>query len=78
MGSGLGLDGESSTKFVQHPGLGSRQTLEMLLGTTWHVVDLLLLKTISHITAFKECKFKLKGAIMITCHTFPLNLWLEL
>ena len=47
MGSGLGLDGESSPKFVQHPGLGSRQTLEMLLGTTWHVVDLLLLKTIS-------------------------------
>merc|ERR1719179_102373 len=42
VGSGSGLDGEGSTKFVQHPGLGSGQTLQMLLGSTWHF-DLLLL-----------------------------------
>ena len=47
VGSRLGLDGEGSSQFVQHPGLGSRQTLQMLLGSTWHFVDLLLLKTIS-------------------------------
>ena len=43
VGSGSGLDGEGSTKFVQHPGLRSGQTLQMLLGSTWHF-DLLLLK----------------------------------
>merc|ERR1719389_538260 len=36
VGSGPGLDGEGSSKFVQHPGLGRRQTLKMLLGSTRH------------------------------------------
>ena len=34
--AGAGLDGEGSTKLGQHPGLGSGQTLQMLLGTTGH------------------------------------------
>merc|ERR1719444_64066 len=36
VGSGSGLDGEGSSKFIQHPGLGRRQTLKMLLGSTGH------------------------------------------
>ena len=43
VGSGPGLDGEGSTKFVQHPGLRRRQTLKVLLWTSGHF-DLLLLK----------------------------------
>ena len=43
VGPGPGLDGEGSTKFVQHPGLRRRETLKVLLWTTGHF-DLLLLK----------------------------------
>ena len=46
VGSGPGLDGEGSSKFVQHPGLGRRQTLKMLLGSTGHF-DLLTSERIS-------------------------------
>ena len=46
VGSGSGLDGEGSSKFVQHPGLGRRQTLKMLLGSTGHF-DLLTSERIS-------------------------------
>ena len=38
------LDSEHSAQLVQHPGLGCCQTLQMTLGTTRHVDDLLLLK----------------------------------
>ena len=51
VGSGPGLDGEGSSKFVQHPGLGRRQTLKMLLGSTGHF-DLLTSERISQTFRF--------------------------
>ena len=74
VGSGSGLDGEGSSKFVQHPGLGRRQTLKMLLGSTGHF-DLLTSERISQ--PFKDliiCKFKVNNDnIHVTLH-FPFEL----
>ena len=38
--AGGGLDGEGSTKLGQHPGLGSGQTLQVLLRSSGHSGDL--------------------------------------
>ena len=43
MGAGPRLDGEHSSEFVQHPGLGRGEPLKVTLGSTGHF-DLLLLK----------------------------------
>lgn len=43
MGAGPRLDGEHSSEFVQHPGLGRGEPLQVTLGSTGHF-DLLLLK----------------------------------
>merc|ERR1719411_918293 len=42
VGAGPRLDGEHSSEFVQHPGLGRGEPLQVTLGSTGHF-DLLLL-----------------------------------
>ena len=37
VGSGAGAGGEGATQLVQHPGLGRREALQVLLGTARHL-----------------------------------------
>ena len=72
MRAGAGLDGEGSTKLGQHPGLGSGQTLQVLLRSSGHS-DLVFWKKTELFSILSKLRnFSQFNTISVTLN-FPLK-----